>query len=206
MDERKRYLSEMLRASEFSPHPRDATAVNRISDLNVRFRVDQRGHVWSVAFVGNSPVDGLSALVGMPNLIDVKILYQDDETVGLTSVGGSTLSSIECLGRLYIQNSPAFSNAGVKALSSHKRICWLNLLNCGITDEGVKLIGNMPGLHRLNLWGNGITDDSLPVLLRMSNLKMLGLTKTNVTSAAIEQLRLRLSNCKVFCGDGVYQQ
>jgi uncharacterized membrane protein len=73
-------------------------------------------------------------------------------------------------------------------LKLKQQIVWLQLTDCGITDEQLKIIAGLPNLYKLNLSQNAITDTGVKHLLPLPKLKMLNLYGTNITDAGIRLL------------------
>lgn len=65
------------------------------------------------------------------------------------------------------------------------QLIWLDLSNCGISDEDLKTIGSLPNLMKLNLHGNNISDNGVQYLAGLSKLEYLNLYDTNVTDDCI---------------------
>ena len=68
------------------------------------------------------------------------------------------------------------------------QLVWLQLINCGITDEDLKIVGGLTNLYKLNLNRNKLTDQGINELNRLSKVEYLNLYGTLVSDSAINQL------------------
>ncbi|ULQ54043.1 DUF2231 domain-containing protein [Flavihumibacter fluvii] len=75
------------------------------------------------------------------------------------------------------------------------QLVWLQLTDCGITDEDLKVIGSLPNLFKLNLNRNKISDKGINYLLGLSKLEYLNLYGTTITDSSIIAL-MALPNLK----------
>jgi hypothetical protein len=69
-----------------------------------------------------------------------------------------------------------------------EQLVWLQLINCGVTDEDLKLIGGLSNLYKLNLNRNKISDRGFNELIRLPKVEYLNLYGTSVSDSAINQL------------------
>ena len=85
---------------------------------------------------------------------------------------------------------PSTSKPDLSVLESVKdQLVWLQLTNCGITDEDLKTIGKLPNLFKLNLNRNKITDKGIPALAGLNKLELLNLYGTAITDSSISSLQ-----------------
>jgi len=68
------------------------------------------------------------------------------------------------------------------------QLVWLQLTNCGITDEDLKIVGGLSNLYKLNLNRNKLTAGGLDGLIRLPKVEYLNLYGTSVSDSAINQL------------------
>jgi hypothetical protein len=68
------------------------------------------------------------------------------------------------------------------------QLVWLQLINCGITDEDLKIVGGLTNLYKLNLNRNKLTAEGLDELIRLPKVEYLNLYGTSVSDSAINQL------------------
>jgi uncharacterized membrane protein len=73
-------------------------------------------------------------------------------------------------------------------LGLKQQIVWLQLIDCGITDEQLKTIAKLPNLYKLNLSRNPISDTGVQQLLALPKLKMLNLYGTQITDSGVRAL------------------
>lgn len=69
-----------------------------------------------------------------------------------------------------------------------EQLVWLQLVNCGVTDEDLKTIGGLENLYKLNLNRNEITDKGVENLSGLSKLEYLNLYGTSITQKSIPLL------------------
>jgi uncharacterized membrane protein len=72
--------------------------------------------------------------------------------------------------------------------SIREQLVWLQLINCGVTDEDLKIIGGLSNLYKLNLNRNKLTAGGLNELIRLPKVEYLNLYGTSVTDSSINQL------------------
>ena len=85
---------------------------------------------------------------------------------------------------------PSTSKPDLSVLESVKdQLVWLQLTNCGITDEDLKIIGKLPNLFKLNINRNKITDKGIPALAGLNKLELLNLYGTAITDSSISSLQ-----------------
>jgi len=118
-------------------------------------------------------------------------------------------------------NGPAYGDDDLRVLSQLRRLEYLNLAGCQITntglehlrtlthleelslsntpisDAGLEQIAQLPRLQSLNLDGTQITDAGLVHLRRMTTLTDLQISNTGVTDGAIDELRAVLPDLQV---------
>ena len=94
---------------------------------------------------------------------------------------------------------PSASKPDLSVLESVKdQLVWLQLSNCGITDEDLKIIGNLPNLFKLNLNQNKITDKGIPAITGLNKLELLNLYGTAITDSSINSLQNLTSLKKLY--------
>ena len=85
---------------------------------------------------------------------------------------------------------PSTSKPDLSVLESIKdQLVWLQLTNCGITDEDLITIGKLPNLFKLNINRNKITDKGIPALAGLNKLELLNLYGTAITDSSISSLQ-----------------
>lgn len=93
-------------------------------------------------------------------------------------------------------NGPSTQKPNLEVLRSVKdQLVWLQLSNCGITDEDLNVIGKLPNLYKLNLNRNKITDKGIAALSGLSKLEYLNLYGTAISDSSISTLQ-NLPNLK----------
>ena len=94
---------------------------------------------------------------------------------------------------------PSSTKPDLSVLESIKdQLVWLQLTNCGITDEDLKIIGNLPNLFKLNLNRNKITDKGIAALSVLNKLESLNLYGTSITDSSIGSLQNLTSLKKLY--------
>jgi uncharacterized membrane protein len=94
---------------------------------------------------------------------------------------------------------PSTTKPDLSVLESVKdQLVWLQLANCGITDEDLKIIGNLPNLFKLNLNRNKITDKGITALSGLNKLELLNLYGTAITDSSIGSLQNLTSLKKLY--------
>jgi Leucine-rich repeat (LRR) protein len=94
---------------------------------------------------------------------------------------------------------PSSTKPDLSVLESIKdQLVWLQLTNCGITDEDLKIIGNLPNLFKLNLNRNKITDKGIAALSGLNKLESLNLYGTSITDSSIGSLQNLTSLKKLY--------
>lgn len=69
-----------------------------------------------------------------------------------------------------------------------EQLVWLQLTNCGITDEDLKTIGGLTNLYKLNLNRNAITDKGIAELTSLAKLEYLNVYGTSITEKSLPLL------------------
>jgi len=83
----------------------------------------------------------------------------------------------------------ASGKVALKSLTGIKdQLVWLQLNNCGITDEDMQTIGELSNLRKLNVSRNPVTDKGVHTLLGLSKLEYLNLYETNVSDSILVPL------------------
>ena len=95
--------------------------------------------------------------------------------------------------RVLLLGGTRVSDEGLAFLARNARkLTWLDLSGCAVTDKGVSLLPPDTPLEKLALQATSITDASLPVLAGWTTLQELDLAQTSVTDAGLSHLlRLR---------------
>ena len=94
---------------------------------------------------------------------------------------------------------PSTAKPDLSVLESVKdQLVWLQLTNCGITDDDLKIIGKLPNLFKLNLNRNKITDKGIPALAGLNKLESLNLYGTDITDSSISSLQLLTNLQKLY--------
>lgn len=87
-------------------------------------------------------------------------------------------------------NGPTNKKLNLEVLKSIKdQLVWLQLTNCGITDEDLIVIGKLPNLYKLNLNRNKITDKGINELSGLSKLEYLNLYGTAISDSSMPALQ-----------------
>ncbi len=68
------------------------------------------------------------------------------------------------------------------------QLMWLQLNNCGITDDDLVSIAELSNLRKLNVSQNPISDKGVNAVMDLSKLEYLNLYETNVTDRILESL------------------
>lgn len=83
----------------------------------------------------------------------------------------------------------------------HEQLVWLQLPNCGLTDEDMEDIAGLDKLFRLNLSQNPIGDQGIAQLEGLKNLEQLNIYGTRVTNKSLGLLAALPSLKKLFIWD-----
>jgi len=75
------------------------------------------------------------------------------------------------------------------------QLVWLQLTNCGLTDEDVEVVGQLTNLYKLNLNRNKITDKGINELVGLSKLEYLNVYGTVITDSSVSAM-VNLPNLK----------
>jgi Leucine-rich repeat (LRR) protein len=75
-----------------------------------------------------------------------------------------------------------------KLLELKQQIVWLQLTDCGITDEQLKIIAGLQNLYKLNISRNAISDTGVKHLLALPKLRVLNLYGSDITDAGVREL------------------
>lgn len=75
------------------------------------------------------------------------------------------------------------------------QLVWLQLTNCGLTDEDVEVVGQLTNLYKLNLNRNKITDKGINELVGLTKLEYLNVYGTEITDSSISAM-VNLPNLK----------
>lgn len=86
------------------------------------------------------------------------------------------------------QGNPAEPPKVADLLLLKDQLVWLQLTDCGITDEDLKTIGSLQNLYKLNLSRNKITDTGIKYLLELPKLEYLNLYGTAITDSSVTAL------------------
>ena len=74
-------------------------------------------------------------------------------------------------------------------LEVKEQLTWLNLGNCGITDDMLSTISELPNLTRLRLEKNPVSGEGVKQLSQLPHLESLNLYATQVDDAALESIK-----------------
>jgi uncharacterized membrane protein len=75
------------------------------------------------------------------------------------------------------------------------QLVWLQLTNCGLTDEDIEVVGELTNLFKLNLNRNKIGDKGIQSLRGLSKLEYLNVYGTEITDSSISAM-VNLPNLK----------
>lgn len=89
-------------------------------------------------------------------------------------------------------------DADMKHFSELKNLKYLGLYNNPITDKGLQELEAVTTLQELELSQTRISDKSADTLGGLSNLQKLFLRNTLVTEKGLEELKIRLPECKIY--------
>ncbi|MDR2644058.1 MAG: hypothetical protein LBC74_14855 [Planctomycetaceae bacterium] len=131
-----------------------------------------------------------------------KISTLQDIDVSQTAFGDAGLAALKTLTKLKNLNLylTEVTDAGVgvlKDFASVKTITRLNLDLCRISNTGVRNILDVVNLEWLHLGGTEITDEVIEDVVKFKKLKEIIVTKTAVTKSGAENLRKKITDCKV---------
>ena len=98
------------------------------------------------------------------------------------------LAGLTHLTSLAILDTPAVTEAGIKNISSLRRLVGLSLEGTAVGDAGLRQIGQFSELGNLNLSRTRISDAGLPALSGLSKLQWLLLADTAVTDDGVVKL------------------
>jgi uncharacterized membrane protein len=75
------------------------------------------------------------------------------------------------------------------------QLVWLQLTNCGLTDDDVEVVGELTNLYKLNLNRNKIGDKGIQSLMGLSKLEYLNVYGTVITDSSVSAM-VNLPNLK----------
>jgi uncharacterized membrane protein len=75
------------------------------------------------------------------------------------------------------------------------QLVWLQLTNCGLTDDDVEVVGELTNLYKLNLNRNKISDKGIQSLMGLSKLEYLNVYGTVITDSSVSAM-VNLPNLK----------
>ncbi|MEM0913272.1 MAG: c-type cytochrome domain-containing protein [Planctomycetota bacterium] len=101
----------------------------------------------------------------------------------------------ERVARLYLPGATLSESSG-STLNAMTQLEVLDVRNAEVGDDWLATL-DLPGLKRLNLFGTAVTDDSLEALAQFTGLDILFLGQTDLTPAAVAELRERLPGCEI---------
>lgn len=115
---------------------------------------------------------------------------------GLTDEGLRALSTMKKLTFVRISNCHV-TDAGFTGFSGHKALVNLEAYGTGLGDASAAVLATMPQLTTLHLGGWKLTDEGLAKLRVLKNLTSLTLSGTAVTAGAAEAFQKDLPSCRV---------
>jgi len=85
-----------------------------------------------------------------------------------------------------------------KLLLAKEQITWLNLSNCGVTDDLLQVLLDLTNLTSLNLHSNPITDIGIKDFMNLEHLTSLNLYDTKIGSTGLEEILQLPSLSKIY--------
>ena len=132
----------------------------------------------------NFDSEGVLALKGLKlNRLTLRGLPIDDSAM-------EVFQELTALKRLYLQELPSISDAGMNNVAVLKDLEILDIWELPITDKTMEAIAKLGSLKTLMLRSTNVTDAGLEVLLAMPELKSVTLeSNAGVTPAMVQKLR-----------------
>jgi hypothetical protein len=186
-----------LHAHQFTPHADDAGSVKALSALHVRFGLTPRGRVWSVFAIRNFQDSHVDYLYGLPKLIEFNVLHFVGDSPSFTDFGFHFLCRHPNLQAVMCCNNNAITDRAAECVANSRRLRWVKLPRCGITDDGIALLAISRQILGLGLSGTSVTDACVPSLSLLINLRTLNIEDTAISRSATTGLQAALPRCKV---------
>lgn len=115
---------------------------------------------------------------------------------GLTDEGLRALSTMKKLTFIRISNCHV-TDAGFAGFSGHRALVTLDAYSTGLGDASAAVLATMPQLTTLHLGGWRLTDEGLAKLRVLKNLTSLTVIGTAVTAEAAQAFQKDLPSCRV---------
>lgn len=136
--------------------------------------------------------DGADHIAQMTSLRELRL-----NDTKFTDEGIKKLAALKNLQLLELRDVP-LTDEGMDALSALENLTWLDISETQITDDGLLSWRKPAGLRELRANGiPGVTEAGLTGFEELPNPRRLEVSRTNVSPAAVEILRQRLSGCLV---------
>lgn len=187
-----------LLANQFTPHADDADSVYSLGELRVRFGLTPRGRVWSVFGFWDFQDSHVDLLHGLPKLIEFNVLHFVGDISCFTDYGFRQLCKHPNLQAVMCCNNTAITDDAAESVGKSRRLRWVRLPGCAITDEGIALLANSRKILGLSLANTNAADTCVPSLRLLTNLRTLNVENTCMSATGIANLETSLPQCKVF--------
>lgn len=142
--------------------------------------------LWGMGSVTDA---GLGALSRLTHLEKLTAAWSKQ----LTGVGFESLKDLGAFKELKVTGFDQWSVDGARAVGGLARLRFLELYNCGVSDEKFGPLSTLSALESLSVYADHrdkvkMTDGAFPNLKGLKNLRSFSLNGTSVTRGAMEQL------------------
>lgn len=129
--------------------------------------------------------------VGRDEILDLVVPPVSNDAIRKLLRDGFSVNQLTGSQNLYevkLTKNPGVNPDLSNLLELKQQLVWLQLPDCGITDDQLKTIAKLPNLYKLNLSKNPVSDTGVNYLLSLPKLKLLNLYGTNITDAGVKSL------------------
>ena len=146
---------------------------------------------------------GLQAITSLTNLKELTLGGDKLTDAGLQSLRELPGLTLLDLGGTQRQDSGiwsvSFTQPGLESIAGLKYLRCLRLDGTLLSARGLETIKGLSALELLDLHGCvHIGDDAVPILAAMRSMRFLDLTGTHVSASAIEELRRKRPDCRIY--------
>lgn len=135
-------------------------------------------------FTGPRPDDEAFRKLASLGALRSLVLRHDE----ISDVGFAPVANLGALERLYLDDCPNITDAGLAHLRGLRKLKYLNIANCPITDQSFAHLANLPALATLIVESDQIGDAGLVHLKKMRPLEFLAITSPRITDAGVAHL------------------
>lgn len=123
------------------------------------------------------------------------LTHLDLNSTKITNISAPKIAKLRTLESLYL-HSVAIDDTGISHLAT-LQLKHLVISNSKITNDGLRAISKMSSLRTLGIDSTRVSDEGVKHLHRMRELQWISIANTQVSAAALRQLKLSLPNCVV---------